>query len=85
MADYNLMSLYTCSVCAPFCSNPAEHASVHYLYGLCKPELCLLVLLGVENTKDIIHEDSYAKVLNRVTFIATVLATIASTVVHQGS
>jgi hypothetical protein len=43
------------------------------------------MLLGVENTKDIIHKDSYAKVPNRVTFIATVLATIASTVVHQGS
>jgi hypothetical protein len=43
------------------------------------------MLFGVENAKDIIHENSYAKVPSHVTFMATVLATIVSTVVHQGS
>jgi len=43
------------------------------------------VLVGVENTKGNIHEDSRAKVPNQVTFTATVLATFDSTVVRQGS
>lgn len=79
------MSLCTCSVRVPFCSNPAKHVPIHLLYGLCKPDLCLLVLVGVENTKRH-HSRRLFIQMSQVGWPSWpwYWVTTANTVVHQG-
>ena len=80
------MSLYTCSLCAPFCSNSSKRATVHLLHGLYKPDLLSFSASWRRKRK----KASYTKTLilrSQVRWPSRqwYWATIVNTVVYQGS